>query len=169
MINEKLENELNAQINRELFSEYLYLSIAMYCSSMNFPGMENFFVVQGQEEHFHAMKIINYLNSRRGRVILKAIDEPRVDFNSIEEAFTAALQHEEFITKSINNLMDLAIKENDHSARTFLQWYVTEQDEEEETFDSLVNRLKLVSNNGQALLMLDKELGARKFTPPVEE
>ncbi len=166
MISEKLQDRINLQINRELFSEYLYFSMAAWFASMNLPGFENFFVVQAQEEHFHTMKFYNYLNERGGRVILDKIEKPQVDFESAEEIFDLAYKHEQFVTKSINELMDLAIKENDHATRSMLNWYVDEQVEEENSMDSILGQLRIIGGKGHGMLMLDRELATRVYTPP---
>lgn len=169
MISKKLQDAINSQINKELHSEYIYLSMAAHFHSNDLEGIANFFTVQTQEEHFHAMKFYNYLLERGGKIELKTIDGPPVDFKSHVDVFEQTLAHEQFITKSINELMDLAIKENDHSLASFLKWYVDEQVEEEATVSRLLGRLKLIDGNGQGLLMLDAELAQRTFTPPVSE
>jgi ferritin len=169
MINKKLQEKINYQINRELYSEYLYLSMAAYLEDKGLAGMANFMVVQAQEEHFHAMKFFNYLNERGGRVVLEAIEQPPVDFDSPQAVFEESLAHEKIVTDLINKLMDLAIEVNDHAARSFLNWYVDEQVEEEDSFQKIIDQLDLVEGKGHGLLMLDKELSARVFTPPVEQ
>ena len=166
MLSQKLQDAFNSQINKELFSEYLYLSMASYCYSKDLDGAANFFMVQTQEEHFHAMKMFNFVTDRGGRVILKAIDEPQVEFKSVVDAFERTLEHEQFVTKSINELMDLSLKENDHAASSFLKWFVDEQVEEEATASKLLAKLKLIGGDGHGMLMIDAELAARVFTPP---
>jgi ferritin len=168
MISEKLQDAINEQINRELYSGYLYLSMAAYFDSMNLPGFAKFMRVQEEEERFHAMKFYDFLNERGGRVVLKKIAQPEVDFDSPVEVFELSLKHEQFVTKSINELMDLAIAENDHATKSFLNWYVDEQVEEEDTMDGIVNKLKLIGGKGHGMLMMDKELGARTFTAPTD-
>lgn len=168
MISEKLQDAINEQINRELYSGYLYLSMAAYFDSMNLPGFANFMRVQEEEERFHAMKFYDFLNERGGRVVLKKIAQPEVDFDSPVEVFELSLKHEQFVTKSINELMDLAIAENDHATKSFLNWYVDEQVEEEDTMDGIVNKLKLIGGKGHGMLIMDKELGARTFTAPTD-
>ncbi|MEA2077872.1 MAG: ferritin [Candidatus Marinimicrobia bacterium] len=168
MINKKLEEQINYQINRELYSEYLYLSMASYLEGKGLPGMANFMIVQAQEERFHTMKFYNYLNERGGRVVLDAIEQPPVNFDSPQAVFEKGLQHEMLVTNLINKLMDLAIEVNDHATKSFLNWYVDEQVEEEASFQTLINKLNLVKGKGDGLLMLDKELSTRVFTPPVK-
>jgi len=166
MISETLQDAINEQINKEYYSKYYYLSMAAYLSSINLPGFENFFLIQVEEENFHIMKFFKYLNSRGGRVILKGIESPPNDFNSPLEVFELAYKHEQFVTKLINNLMDLALKEKDHAFASFLKWYIDEQVEEEETMSNYVEKLKLIGDQSSGIFMIDNELGARTFTPP---
>ena len=166
MISEKLQEAINYQINRELYSEYYYLSMASYFNSIGLNGFENFFLVQVEEERFHAMKMYNFLNERGARVFLQAIEAPKTEFKSPLEVFELAYEHEKLVSKLINELMDLAIKENDHAAKNHLDWFVEEQVEEEASMDSIVNKLKLINGEGHGLLMLDAELAQRTFTPP---
>ena len=168
MISKKLQNAINKQINKELYSEYLYLSMAAYLESIGLEGFANFFKVQVQEERFHTMKFFDYVNERGGRVILEAIDCPQVEFKSPVEIFEIAYKHEQYVTKLINELMEVAIKENDHAARSFLNWYIDEQVEEEASMDKILNQLKMIDGKGQGMLMLDRELAQRIFTPPVQ-
>lgn len=169
MISKTLEKAINKQINKELYSEYLYVAMQAWFADQNLDGFANWMAVQGQEEHFHAMKFFNYLIERGGRVELLAIEKPPKDFTKPLKAFQMALEHEQFITKSINELMDLAIKESDHAAKSFLQWYVDEQVEEEASADRIVHRLEMVKDNPQGLFMMDNELGQRVVTPPAAE
>jgi ferritin len=166
MISKKLQDAFNAQINKELASEYIYLSMAAYCYEQELDGFANFFMVQTQEEHFHAMKMFNFLTERGGRVLLKPIAGPDTEFSSISDVFKKTLAHEQFITKSINELMDLSLKENDHAASSFLKWFVDEQVEEEANVTKILSKLKIIKGEGQGMLMLDSELAARVFTPP---
>jgi ferritin len=168
MISKKLQNAINKQINKELYSEYLYLSMAAYLESIGLEGFANFFKVQVQEERFHTMKFFDYVNERGGRVILEAIDRPQIEFKSPVEIFEIAYKHEQYVTKLINELMEVAINENDHAARSFLNWFIDEQVEEEASMDKILNQLKMIGGKGQGMLMLDKELAARTFTPPVQ-
>ena len=169
MISKKLIKAINEQINKELFSEYLYISMQAWFANQNLDGRAAWMDAQGKEERFHAMKFFNYLIERGGKVELKAIATPTVEFDNPLKAFKMALEHEQFITKSINELMDLAIKENDHATRSFLQWYVDEQVEEEASVDKIVNMLKMVGENGHGIMMIDRELGQRTFSAPATE
>ncbi len=168
MISKKLQDAINDQINKELYSEYFYLSMASYFKSVGLDGFENFFLVQVEEERFHSMKMYNFLNERGGRVILKQIDAPKTEFNSPLEVFELAYKHEQYVTKLINDLMDVAIEVNDHAARSFLNWFVDEQVEEESSMDKILNKLKMIGGKGQGMLMLDKELATRTFTQPAK-
>ncbi|MCD4676347.1 MAG: ferritin [Desulfobacula sp.] len=168
MISQKLQDAINYQINRELFSEYYYLSMASYFNSAGLSGFENFFLVQVQEERFHAMKMYNFVNERGGRVYLQAIEAPKTQFESALEVFKLAYEHEKLVSKLINDLMDLAIKENDHAAKNHLNWFVEEQVEEEASMDTILNKLKLIGGEGHGLLMLDNELAQRVFIPPAK-
>ncbi len=167
MISKKLEKAINEQINKELYSEYLYISMQAWFANQNLDGMATWMDAQGKEERFHAMKFFNYLIERGGKVALKPIDGPQVDFDNPLKAFSQAYKHEQLVTKSINDLMDLAIKENDHAAKSFLQWFVDEQVEEEASVDKIVAQLKMVGDNGHGIMMIDRELGQRVYTPPV--
>jgi ferritin len=169
MISKKLQDAFNEQINKELYSEYLYLSMAAYFDSISLPGCANFMKVQVQEERFHAMKMFDFVNERGGRVELKEIKKPQVEFSSAMAAFDMSYKHEQFVSKSINQLMDIAISENDHATKSFLNWFVDEQVEEEDSMDTIVNKFKLIGGQGHGLLMIDNELGARIFNPPVKE
>jgi ferritin len=166
MLSQKLQDAFNAQINKELYSEYLYLSMAAYCYNLDLDGFANYFMVQTQEEHFHAMKMFNFVTDCGGKVILKPIAGPEVDFKSIIEIYEKTLAHEQFITKSINELMDLAVKESDHASASLLKWFVDEQVEEEATVTKLLSKLRLINGEGHGILMLDADLATRVFTPP---
>jgi len=168
MISKKLEKAINEQINKELYSEYLYMAMAAYLDANDLEGFANFFKVQGDEERFHAMKLYNHLNERGGRVILKEIEKPEHEFDSVVDIFEKAYKHEQYVTKLINELMDLAIKENDHAAKSLLDWFVDEQVEEEASMQSILNKLKMIGGEGNGMLMLDKEMAARTFTPEEE-
>ncbi|MFZ1321697.1 MAG: ferritin [Ignavibacteria bacterium] len=165
MLTKKLQDALNEQINKEFFSEYMYLSMSACLECIEMEGFANYFNVQAQEEHFHAMKMFNFVHDKGGRVILKSLAEPKANFKSVLEVIEEALDHERYITKSINELMDVAIKENDHSVKSFLDWYVDEQVEEEATMGRLIAKLKLINGEGLGLLTIDNELLSRKFTP----
>jgi ferritin len=169
MLSKKMEKAINEQINRELFSAYLYLSMSTYLADQNLDGMAGFMKVQAQEEVGHAMKMYDYVEEQGGRVILEAIEKPQTDFEDAEQIFKLSLEHEKFITKNIHNLVDLAIQEKDHASKTFLDWYVTEQVEEESTMDGIVGKFQMIGKQGHALLMLDSQLGQRQAGEEEEE
>jgi ferritin len=168
MIKQILQDAINEQINKEIFSAYYYLSMVAYLESEDLPGFAQFFRIQVEEEKFHAMKLFDYVNERGGKVILKGINNPKTDFESPLQVFELAYKHEQYVTELINNLMDITIKENDHALRSFLQWFIDEQVEEEATMSKYVNQLKRINGNGQGLIMLDRELAQRTFVPPVK-
>jgi ferritin len=165
-ISNKMQESMNIQIQKELFSEYFYLSMQAYFASLSLDGFANFFKVQTQEEHVHAMMFFDYVIETGGKVELLQLDKPQKDFQSPLSVFEKALEHEKFITKSIHELVNIAIEEKDYTANSFLQWFVDEQREEESTFDKIVQKLKLIGNDSRGLLMLDAELATRVFTPP---
>lgn len=169
MISKTLEKAINKQINEELFSAYLYTSMQAWFADESLDGMANWMKAQSEEEHFHAMKFFNYLIERGGKVELDAIAKPDVDFGSPLKAFQAALEHERYITKCINEMMDLAIAENDHATRIFLDWFVEEQVEEEDSVDTIVQRLARIGDHMHGIYMLDRELSDRSFDPEDED
>jgi len=169
MIGRKMQDALNEQVNAELYSAYLYLSMVAYFESVNLPGFATWMRVQTQEEVVHAMKIYDYVNERGGRVTLKSIAEPPGEWESPLAAFEAAYQHEQKVTGLINGLVNLAIEEKDHAANMFLQWFVNEQVEEESSADAIVQKLKLMADAPGGLYMLDNQMGQRVFTPPAGE
>lgn len=167
MISQALNNAINEQINYEFYSLHLYLAMAAYCESQDLPGFANFFRVQTQEENFHAMKFFDYINQRNGRVKLSGIAEPKNEYASVLDAFKYGYEHEQTVTKKIYNLSDIAMDERDHATISFLKWFIDEQVEEEATFDSVIKKLSRIKDDTSALYMLDAELAARTFTPPV--
>ncbi len=167
MINEKLQNAINEQINKELFSEYLYLAMKIYFQEQNLQGFVNWFDVQVQEEHAHAMGLFNYLNERGGKIELKAIEKPVVEGSCPLTIFEQVLRHEEFVTSLINSLMDVAEETKDRAALSYLEWYVKEQVEEESNVNGVLATLRLIGDDKKALLMLDKDLAQRTFVQPV--
>ena len=164
-----MEEALNEQVNAELYSAYLYLSMESYFKSLNLNGFANWMRAQTQEEVAHAMKIYDFVNERGGRAILKAIEGPETEWDSPLAVFEAVYVHEQKVTGLINDLVDLAIKEKDHATNTFLQWFVNEQVEEESSADEVVQQLKMMENAPGGMFMLDRELGQRIFTPPAAE
>lgn len=162
MMTNKMEKALNEQINEELFSSYLYLAMSAWFESQNLPGFAAWMKVQAREENTHAMKFFEYVHERRGRVVLQALKEPPQEWKSPLAAFEAALEHEQYITGRINDLMNQAVTEKDHATAGVLQWFVKEQVEEESSADRIVQMLKLAASAPGALLMLDHQMGERK-------
>ena len=167
MINEKLEKAFNEQINKELYSEYLYLAMKSYFVEQNLQGFVNWFNVQIQEEHAHAMGMYDYLNERGGSVKLMAIEKPVIEGNCPLTIFEHVLRHEEYVTSRINALMDVAEEVRDRAAMQFLNWYLKEQVEEEASVGGVLATLKLIGDDKKALLLLDKDLMTRTFVQPV--
>ncbi len=161
MMKETVAKGLNSQLNAEMYSSYLYLSMSAYCKSLNLDGFATWLYVQAQEEMVHAMKFYDFINQRGARVILEKIDAPPVEWESVEAVFENVYAHEQKVTGLINDLVDLAMSERDHATNIFLQWFVTEQVEEEENASGVLEQVKRVSGTKQGLFMLDRELGAR--------
>lgn len=166
---EKMQDALNGQLNAELYSSYLYLSMSAFYRSMDLGGFANWMRVQAREELMHAMKIYDYINERGGRVTLSQVKGPPTEWDSPMHAFEHVLKHEQKVTGLINGLVDLAIEEKDHATNNFLVWFVTEQVEEEATANDIVQKLKMVGTEGSGLLLLDSELAQRVFTPPASQ
>lgn len=166
MLNERMETALNKQINAELWSAYLYLSMANYCNSKGLPGAANWFEIQFKEEQDHAMRFKNYIQSRGGRVLLEPIAEVKTEWNSLLDAYQDTLEHERKVTAMINNLYALAVEVADAATQNMLNWFVSEQVEEEDAANKLIDALSFIGDNGYGLYMFDKELAARVYTAP---
>ena len=164
MLNKKIEEALNEQINAEMWSAYLYLSMAAYCHSIGQPGMASWFEVQFREEQDHAKILFNYVNSRNGRVELKAIDAVPTEWDGILDVFQSTLKHEQKVTSLINDLYALTHEKNDFATQSMLKWFIDEQVEEEENAQTIIDNIKMIKDNGYGIYMLDKELGARTYT-----
>ena len=162
MLGKKMQDAMNEQINKELYSAYLYLSMGAWAESQNLPGFAHWMRVQFKEETGHAVKFFDHIVDRGGRVTLKAIDAPEVEFKSPLAMFEKTLEHEQFVTSLIHNLYALAVKENDYPSQVLLQWYINEQVEEEKHATYIVDTLKAVGEKGQALVMMDRELAKRE-------
>ncbi|MFH1090275.1 MAG: ferritin [Pseudomonadota bacterium] len=165
MLSQKMQAALNEQINAESYSAYLYLSMGAYFESLGLNGFAAWMGAQAREEVFHAFKIYTFINDRGGRVRLKAIEAPPTEWASPLAAFQDALAHEQKVTGLINSLVDMSREEKDHASDIFLQWFVTEQVEEEDSVGDVVLKLKLIGDEGNALFMMDKELGLRTVSP----
>ena len=166
MLSERMQGALNEQINAELYSSYLYLAMSSHFSSANLAGMASWMRVQVQEELFHAIKMYDFVNERGGRAMMKAINQPPGAWDSPLAVFEAGLDHERKVTGLINNLVDVAIAERDHATSIFLQWFVTEQVEEEANASGIVSKLRMIGHDASSLFALDQELGQRVFVMP---
>jgi len=161
MLSENLQNKVNEQIKEELKSAYLYLAMSAYCEAQSFNGFAHWLNEQAKEELEHALKLYNHLLERGNRVELKTLEAPAKDFGSIQELFEQVLAHEKYITSLIKDLYEVAKEEKDYPLEIVLQWFITEQVEEEDSALYIVDMLKLIDNKPQGLLMLDRELAKR--------
>lgn len=166
MLNKRIEEAINEQINAEMWSAYLYLSMAAHCHSIGQPGMAKWFEVQFKEEQDHAKILFNYVVSRNGNVTLRAIDAVPTEWNSILDIFESTLAHEQKVTAMINNLFAITTQENDYATQSMLKWFIDEQVEEEENAQTIIDNIKMIKDNGYGIYMLDKELGSRTYTQP---
>lgn len=164
---QRLVDEINKQITYEFYSAFLYLSMASYCAENDLPGFENWFKVQKDEEEFHATRFLTYLHDRNQHAVITGFENPPTEFTSLLDALEKSIEHEKFVTGRINYLMDIAYEEKDYSAVDFLNWFVKEQTEEENSFNIQRGQVKLVGDNGPGLFQLDREAATRVFTPPV--
>jgi len=162
MISENLSRKINYQINREIFSAYLYLGMGAYADSIGLKGFANWFKRQFDEEMFHAQKMYDYLNEQGVRVIMEAIEKPPQDFGSAKELFEKTLAHEKNVTKLINDLMEIAKQDNDIQAQKMLEWFVKEQEEEEETPARILKSIEEAGESEEGLLKVDSQLSTRK-------
>ena len=169
MLKTRIAEALNHQINAELYSSCLYLSIESYFHSVSLSGFASWMRVQVQEELLHAMKLYDFIISRGGRVLLEAVAKPDADWESPLAAFEQVLRHEEGITAKINELMDIAAAEQDHATKIFLQLFVSEQVEEESAVGEILSKLRLIGKDSSGLFLLDAELGKRVFTMPTQQ
>jgi ferritin len=162
MLSKAMQDAINKQINAEISSAYLYLSMSAYCAANNRPGCAHWMRVQWEEELSHAMRLFEHVNDRGGRAVLKAVPQPPTEFKSLLDVFKQVLDHEKEVTALIHRLYETAVKENDYPAQVMLQWFINEQVEEEKNAAEVVEQLKLIGDQGAAVLMLDHHLGMRK-------
>jgi ferritin len=167
MLNKKLETAINDQIQRELASAYIYLSMAAYFEANTLPGFANWMRIQFHEEQFHALKFFNFVYERGGVVKLQPIEGPPIEFTSPIDVFEKTLAHEQLVTRFIHELYELALEEKDYPTQVFLQWFIDEQVEEENNAGEILDMLKMVEGNPNALLMLDRELRSRMLPSEV--
>jgi len=165
-MDKKMVEALNSQLNAEMYSAYLYLSMGTYFEDLDLSGFANWMRVQAQEEMTHAMKIHDFIIQRGNRVTLTRIEAPPTDWESPVNAFEHVYEHEQKVTGLINQLVNLALSLGDHATNNFLQWFVAEQVEEEESSSGVLKKVKMANDSLSALLMLDNELAQRIFTPP---
>ena len=168
MLKKSIEKAINDQINAELWSAYLYLSMASYFESIGLKGFANWMWIQAREETTHAMRLYNFVNERGGRVILSPIQKVPVQWKSALDVFEETYKHEQKVTSLIDDLVNLAIKEKDHATVNMLQWFVDEQVEEEASADEIVQKLKLIGKNTSGLFLLDQEMKQRVFNNPTD-
>nr|WP_304516443.1 ferritin [Cohnella sp. CFH 77786] len=166
---EELTEALNDQMNYEFYSAHVYMAIAAYCSAESLDGFANFFIVQAEEERFHAMKLYKYLNDRGKRATLSGFAAPQNEYDSMLDAFEHAFAHEQEVTRRIYHLSDLAMNDREHATIQFLKWFIDEQVEEEAMFDSIIHKLKRIDKDSNAFFMMDAEFAQRTFTPPAAE
>jgi ferritin len=166
LLNDSLSQALNDQMNFEFYSSHVYLAMAAYCSAESLDGFANFYIVQAEEERFHAMKIYKFLNDRGRRAVLFGMNDPKNDYVSMLDVFERAYEHEQIVTKRIYDLSDIAMNEREHATIQFLKWFIDEQVEEEAMFDTIINKLKRIDKDSNAFFMMDTEFSQRVFTPP---
>ncbi|WP_436512387.1 ferritin [Clostridium thermobutyricum] len=169
MLSNQLLDALNDQVNFEFYSSYTYLAMAAYAESIDLSGVANFFRVQAQEEMSHAMKFYDYIFQKGGMVKLEAIEKPKVEYNNIIEVFETGFNHEQTVTKRIYELADIATAEREHATMSLLKWFVDEQVEEENNFQTILKKVRRLEGNPAAMYMLDEELAIRVFTPPTSQ
>jgi ferritin len=168
MLSKTMETAFNDQVNREMYSAYLYLAMSTASNEMGLKGFANWFVVQYHEEMLHAMKMYEFVTVRGGKARLQAIEQVPVEFSSALDMFEKTLEHEGKVTAWINDLMARAVEEKDFASQTFLQWYVTEQVEEEENDNDIIAQLRMIGTNVQGMMILDRELAQRMVTVPTD-
>lgn len=166
MLSEKLEKSLNDQITFEFYSSYTYLAMSAFCESSDLSGFANFFRVQAKEELDHAMKLYDYVFQKGGKVVLGEIEQPKKEYDSMVDLFETGLSHERIVTNRIYDITDIATEEREHATISFLKWFIDEQVEEENNFNSLLKKVKRCENNSAALYMLDDELANRSYMAP---
>lgn len=163
MLTKRMEQALNEQINAEIWSAYLYLSMSAFFESKNLPGFAHWMKIQWQEELTHANKFFDYVNERGGRVILKSIAAVKTEWKDSVEVFQETLDHERHVTGLINNIADIAVEEKDHATNNILQWFIAEQVEEEANVENIVNQLIMIDGFGHGILMMDRDFKTRSF------
>jgi ferritin len=161
MLSKAMQDAINQQINAEISSAYLYLSMSAYCAANNRPGSAHWMRMQWQEELSHAMKLYDHVNDRGGRAVFLAVAQPPAEFKSLLEVFQQVLEHERGVSAKIHRLYEAAVKENDYPTQIMLQWFISEQVEEEKTASEIIEQLKMIGDQGAAVIMLDRHLAMR--------
>lgn len=169
MVSDNLVKTLNEQMNFEFESANVYMAMAAYCASESLDGFANFFLVQAEEERFHAMKFFDFINNIGHPAIITGMPNPSNEYSSVLNTFQKGLGHEKEVTKRIYNLADLALNEREHATMAFLKWFIEEQVEEEANFDTIIQKLKRIENDSNAFFMLDTEFASRTFSPPAAQ
>ena len=164
MLSATLEEKLNHQIEKEAYSSQLYLSMASWAETQGFNGVSEFLYRHSDEERMHMLKIVRFINERGGHAIVPSLDQPATDFNNLSSIFENILTHEMSVSRSINDIVDLCLKEKDHSTNNFMQWYVSEQMEEESLARTIIDKLQLIGDDSAGLYLFDQEMG--KMTTP---
>ncbi|MDP3446039.1 MAG: ferritin [Ignavibacteria bacterium] len=165
MIKKTVESAINEQIKREEFSSRLYLSMAIWCQANGYPGAANFLYRQSEEERIHQLKFVHYVNDRGGKAILMSLSAPETNFDSLKGVFEQVMEHERYITESINDLYEVTLNEKDYTTGSFLQWYITEQIEEESSMSHILDKIGLVGNDKAGMFHVDKELETLATAP----
>ena len=160
-LSKTIQDALNEHMNQEFYASYLYLSMSAYCEAINLPGFAHWMRTQSQEEYSHAMKMFDFIVDQKGRVILHPIDQPTIEFHSPLDLMQQTLEHERHVTRLINQLYQLAVREHDYPTQVHLQWFIAEQVEEEKVASNIVEQLKMIGEQGTPLLLLDRELAKR--------
>ncbi|RLD16568.1 ferritin [candidate division KSB1 bacterium] len=164
MLSKTIEQALNDQITFEFYSEYLYLAMASYCDSIDLGGFANWLIAQAEEEHTHALRLFRFVQSREGKVELGALEKPKGAYKDVVELFESVLEHERKVTSRINAIYELALKEKDYPTQVEMEWFITEQVEEEKNVSDILKQIRWVKDNPMGLFMLDQQLGQRQTT-----
>ena len=166
MLSQRMQEALNEQMKWEFYSEFLYVAMAGYFKSRSLDGFANWMMMQAQEEHAHAIMFFDYIDEAGGRIDVRAFEQMENEYASVTDVFRETVEHEKAVTARINDLMELALEEKDYATVGFLDWFVKEQVEEVATPQKILDQLEMVQEKGHALMMMDRELGQRVFTPP---
>ncbi len=169
MLSDRMQEALNDQMKWEFYSEFLYLAMAAWFKSRSLDGFANWMLVQAEEERAHALMFFDYICEAGGKAEIRAFDQPKTDYQSATDVFRTTVEHEKLVTKRINDLMTMAVEEKDHATANFLNWFVKEQVEEVASPQKILDQLEMGKEEGYVLMMLDRELAQRTFTPPAQE